>query len=218
MVRPLGTAGRVPARVRIVIPILGALLGAGGAGAAMLPSPSLCASAAEAGHVALVVEHGDGSIVTRCVAFSGTSISGEEVLRKSGLGYGTASFSGLGDAVCQIDREPPAYTSCLPTTGDYWVLFSARPGGAWTEASTGISSQTFHSGDAEGFRYDPISGADPPPSQSPAGVCLAATSGTPGAAASTPSGVNPALVAGLVVAGALIVLAVAQLVLRRRHP
>jgi len=34
-------------------------------------------------HAGLVVEHGDGSVVTRCVAFNAGAISGEELLNES---------------------------------------------------------------------------------------------------------------------------------------
>lgn len=234
MGRHLGTAGAHPADPRfkaspppharrllsaLAVPLLGAGLGVGGAGAIMIPSASLCAAAAQSGHVALVVELGSGSTTTRCVSFSGTSITGEQVLKASGLEYSTQSYGALGDALCQVENEPPTYTTCLPSSGDYWALFASRSGGAWKPASAGISSETFRSGDAAGLRYDPLTGTDPPPSHSPAGICATAAhseTGTPLAQAS-PTGPGAGLIAGLAVAAALLVLLALQLTLRRRR-
>jgi hypothetical protein len=167
----------------LAIPLLGAALGAGGGAAHLLVAAAPCAAAAYSSHVTLVIEHGDGGVVGLCVGFDGTSISGEEILQASGLEYATAGYGSLGDAVCQIDDEPAAYSSCLPSGGSYWVVFVSRGGGSWQTAGSGISTLTFASGDAEGLRYDSQSGVDPPPA-SPAGICAAALAGT----SATPSG------------------------------
>ena len=139
----------------------------------------------------LVVEHGDGRVIGLCIGFDGSSIGGEEVLQASGLEYATGGYGSLGEAVCQIDDEPAAYSACLPSSGPYWVVFVARGGGAWEDAASGISTLTFASGDAEGFRYDPQDGPDPPPA-SPAGICAAAlatpTSDATGAGSGSGSG------------------------------
>jgi hypothetical protein len=162
---------------------MGVALGVGGGAIHLLAAPAPCTAATYSSHVTLVVEHGDGGVVGLCVGFDGTSISGEEILQASGLEYATAGYGSLGDAVCQIDDEPSAYSSCLPSGGSYWVVFVSRGGGSWQTSGSGISTLTFESGDAEGFRYDSQSGADPPPA-SPAGICAAALAGT----SATPSG------------------------------
>ncbi len=53
----------------------------------------------------LVVRHGDGRVVTRCVTFSEESISGVELLRRSGLAATFAAYGGLGYGVCVIDGQ-----------------------------------------------------------------------------------------------------------------
>jgi hypothetical protein len=171
----------------LAIPLLGAVLGLGGSAAHLLPAASPCAAATYSSHVTLVVEHGDGGIIGLCIGFDGSSITGEEILQASGLEYATAGYGALGDAVCQIDDEPAAYDTCLPSSGPYWMIFVARGGGWWQVADRGISTETFSSGDAEGFRYDPQDGPDPAPA-SPAGLCAAALAGTPATASSAAGG------------------------------
>ncbi|MGP8159788.1 MAG: hypothetical protein ACLQGJ_00995 [Candidatus Dormibacteria bacterium] len=171
----------------LAIPLLGAGLALGSSAGHLLPAASPCAAASYSSHVTLVVEHGDGQVVGLCIGFDGATISGKEILQASGLEYATAGYGALGDAVCQIDDEPAAYTACLPSSGSYWVIFVARDGGGWQVAGSGISTETFASGDAEGFRYDPQDGADPPPA-SPAGICAAALAGPSSSASATTGG------------------------------
>ena len=214
---------RIGPRRGLAICLLGALAGLAGSAVRMLPAPSLCTAATYPHHVALVVELGDGEQVGRCVGFNASSISGEEVLQASGLEYATQGFGSLGQAVCQVDEEPAAYSTCLPSSGSYWALFTSRAGGAWQAGDVGISSLDFANGDAEGLRYDPETGPDPAP-PSPAGVCAAAGSSAPasgGVASASPgaagAGASPALIAAASVFGVLLGLAGLQLLLRRRR-
>jgi hypothetical protein len=182
------------------------------AGAVTRHAPFLpvCASAAWTHHVALVIEHGNGAVIRLCIGFDSVSISGEDVLRASGLEFATANFGSLGDAVCQIDSEPSTYPpSCFSSSSPYWVLFVSRGGSGWGAADHGVSNEQFSDGDAQGFRYDPQSGSPSPP-VSAAGTCpvTAATNApapsstgavhTPTAHPSTtqPSSATPPAVAG----------------------
>jgi hypothetical protein len=155
-------------RLAVVLPLLAGGLGVARAG----PAAPLCAQAGSTHRVALVVEHGDGRVIRVCVGFSASvsSISALAALQSSALEIGTESYGSLGTAVCQIDNEPAQYTTCLPASGSYWVLFISHAGGAWTTSSKGVSFATVVDGDGVGFRYDPQAGADPPP-PSPAGTC-----------------------------------------------
>ncbi len=53
----------------------------------------------------LVVVHGDGRVLTRCVAFAEETISGADLLRRSGLVVVLSPYGGLGYGVCAIDGE-----------------------------------------------------------------------------------------------------------------
>jgi hypothetical protein len=189
--------GRRLLRASLAVPLLAIGLGTASAAARVGPATPLCAQAAAAHHAGIVVEHGDGRFVRQCVGFSTTAITALAVLKTSGIEEATQSYGGsLGDAICQIDDEPASYTTCLPLSGSYWVLFISRGGGAWTNSPQGVSNTTLNDGDDVGFRYDPLAGADPPP-VSPAGTCPAATP-TPTPTANptpTPVATTPAVAA-----------------------
>ena len=137
------------------------------------PLISKCAGAG-LGHAAVVLEHADGSVVTRCVSFGTATVTGQALIESSGVAWSGQTFGAYGVAVCAMDSEPLHYTTC-PGQDSYWAIFVSRGGGAWQLSSIGISSLTLGDGDAEGFRYVPAAGtpASPP---SPVGVCVAAAS------------------------------------------
>ena len=151
------------ARVRFSVLAL-AIAGTAGSAIALTPvgpfTQSACAGDGPF-HAALVVEHGNGSTIQRCVGFSSPTITGDKLLELSGIDYRTSGWPGLGNAVCQIDGEPTTFDVCFPSGKPYWAMFVSRGGGAWIVSMNGISSQTFSDGDAEGFRYQ--TGALPPP-------------------------------------------------------
>lgn len=167
---------RVLMRVVLALPLLGAGMGAVTSVAGSGPATPLCAQAASLHHVGIVVEHGDGQVIRRCVGFDTATATALAVLQASGLEVGISSYGGgLGAAVCQIDNEPATYPpGCFTASGSYWVLFVSRAGGAWATSDLGVSSETVAGGDGIGFRFDPQTGADPPPA-SPAGTCPAST-------------------------------------------
>lgn len=156
----------------MIAPLLTTVITVGGAvSGAPAPGRPVCAAASWSHHVALVVENSDGRVVRVCVGFEGSSVTGDQLLAASGVEYATAGSDSFGKAVCQINSEPVSYPpTCWTTTSPYWVMFVARGSGPWAPSSLGVSTQTFADGDAEGFRYDPQSGPDPPP-PSAAGTC-----------------------------------------------
>jgi len=160
-------------RVALLAPPLTTLFTAGGlASNAALPGRPTCVDAAWTHHAALVVEHSDGRVIRVCVGFDSETISGDQLLASSGVEAATAGTAAFGKEVCQVDGEPATYpNTCWTTTSPYWVLFVSRAGGAWTASNLGVSSQVFANGDAEGFRYDPQNGPEPPP-PSPKGTCV----------------------------------------------
>lgn len=186
---------------RLALLVPAAILAALASLAPVAPLVPGCA-AAGSNHAALVVEHADGSVVTRCVAFDADSISGEELLDRSGVAWSGQTFGGFGDAVCAIDGEPVSYVDCLGKDR-YWAVFVARAGGSWQLANEGISTLTLGDGDAEGFRYVPASGIPAAP-VSASGACAAAAPtptatptppATPTATPSTTPSRRPALTA-----------------------
>jgi hypothetical protein len=114
----------------------------------------------------LVVVHGDGSVASVCVAFSEESISGAELLRRSGLGVTLDPYGGLGYGVCAIGGEGcPAgqdcFCQCRATPCAYWVYSHRRPDGSWAISGAGASSWQVHDGDVDGWVWGDGSTAPP---------------------------------------------------------
>jgi hypothetical protein len=165
--------------------------------ASLAPASPLAQSCSAAGsnRAALVVEHGDGSTVTRCVSFDAGTVTGEWLLDSSGVAWSGQSFGGFGQAVCAVDAEPAHFSTC-PGKDSYWASFVSRGGGPWQFASVGISSLTLADGDALGFRYVPTVGSPAPPT-SPVGVCAAAATAAPSRSAASVAAANPPVQATL---------------------
>jgi hypothetical protein len=170
----------------LAVGLAAATLGALASLAPIAPADPTCA-AAGANHAAVVVEHGDGSVTTRCVAFATTTVTGTQLLTLSGIAWSSQTFGGFGDAVCALDGEPARYLEC-PGKDSYWAVFVASAGGSWRLASVGISSLALRDGDAEGFRYVPAAG-NPVAPVSPAGVCAAPATAKPAPATARPAAV-----------------------------
>lgn len=162
--------------------------------AAAVPGSPFVATCAGAGpsHASLVIEHGDGSVVSRCVAFDTPTISGDRLLAAAGVSWSGQTFGGFGIAVCAVEEEPSRYGSC-PGADRYWAVFEAS-GGDWGLSPVGISSMTVADGDALGLRYVPTSGTPEPP-VSATGVCPGTAEATSGTAEAT-SGASAASSSG----------------------
>ena len=148
------------------------------------PAPTACAAASFTHRAALVVEHADGRVIRLCIGFDSATLTADQVLQASGLELGEINASPYGDAVCQIDSEPPSYPPRCFTEGSFWALFVARGGGAWQLANYGVSSLTVGGGDAVGLRYDSQAGQATAPA-SPGAVCAVTAASAPTAAASS---------------------------------
>jgi hypothetical protein len=127
---------------------------------AIVDQPLIPAHAMQSNRVGLVVAHGDGSTITRCIEFSESELSGYDVLQRSGLEIVAAQDSGAGAAVCAVDGEGCPKSDCLtcdmPNYWSYWHL----EGGSWTYSPVGASIYKVHDGAVEGWRWG---GGDPPP-------------------------------------------------------
>ncbi|WP_322486902.1 hypothetical protein [Chloroflexus sp.] len=129
----------------------------------------------------VVVRFGNGEVVTACVEFSEPSISGLELLERSGLPV-ISQQSSIGAAVCKIGREGCDYpaTSCFCARDQqgravYWAFYR-REAGAWRYSNLGASSVRVSDGDLHGWAWGPgdASGGAAPPSLELADVCRSA--------------------------------------------
>ena len=138
----------------------------GGAQASPGGSGASCLNSSLPHRAYVVVEHGSGATLDRCVGFSGDSIAGDALMKASGIPYQTQHFS-FGDAVCAMDKEPKSFDSCLPQGAPYWALWTESGGGAWQEAQVGLADLKLGAGDAIGWRYTPQAEASPSPPPAP---------------------------------------------------
>ncbi|MBN1247069.1 MAG: hypothetical protein JXC32_05385 [Anaerolineae bacterium] len=139
---------------RLVLPLLLLLLA--------LSSP---AQAQKAGQRAgLVVVHGDGRVVTRCVAFDEPEISGSTLLARSGLSV-VSSAGPLGQTICSLNGEGcPAsacFCECTGTPCIYWVYYHQQPDGAWSYANIGAARRTVTHGDVDAWVWGEVSQLPP---------------------------------------------------------
>jgi hypothetical protein len=125
---------------------------------------------AQAHTAGLVVIKGDGSSIWVAVPFDEESISGADLLERSGLAVTEVSFGGMGIAICGIEQTGCDVAECRkrlcqgPGRDDpYWQNYLAGDEGTWVVAPLGISSDRIHDGDVRGLIWS----ADPPSIQAP---------------------------------------------------
>ena len=144
---------------------------------AMLALPGATMAGAQDGEnrAALVVRYEDGSVESKCVAFSEPEITGEELLQRSGLTVVMDYNALAGGAVCSIKglRSPAAagecsvqdcFCRCQGSDCQYWAYFHWVDGG-WQYSQLGASSYEVKNGSLEGWSWGPgnfSSGTQPP--------------------------------------------------------
>ncbi len=134
----------------------------------LAPAPIMSQASSRAG---VVVKFGDGSVQTRCVDFNAESISGLELLQRSGVDV-IAQTSGSNAAVCKIGPDGCNFPaeSCLACKfgaggqGEYWAYWQLT-GDAWRYSQLGAGSRKVKNGEVDGWAYGPgnvQTGAQPP--------------------------------------------------------
>jgi hypothetical protein len=143
----------------------------GSATPASTPTPTAspsCVNAKAAHRAYVVLQHGNGSVAQRCVGFDAATLTGDDLMKQSGVAVQTQSFSGLGLAYCAIDNEPAQFDKCFPSSGPSWQLFVSKSGGPFQPAQTGAGAVNLQDRDALGWKYAVFSpSASPPPLPSP---------------------------------------------------
>jgi hypothetical protein len=136
----------------------------------------------------LVVDLGAGSAVQRCVAFSEDTVTGLDLLARSGLKLQT-----WGSAVCRVEGQgcdypvEPCFCRCRGTPCAYWSYWHWEQG-RWTYSSVGAAAYALQDGDIDGWAWGD---GDPPAAQPDLAACLAEESSASGAATETPIPVLP---------------------------
>jgi hypothetical protein len=148
-----------PCTMRLRIPVLGLILVAVLTTLAQAQQP-------DPHRAGLVVVHGDGITISTCVTFSGESISGAELLRRSGLGVKLGEYGGLGYGVCAIgDEGCPAgrdcFCECRGSPCAYWVYSHLGRDDSWAISGVGASGWQVRDGDVDGWVWGDGSAAPP---------------------------------------------------------
>jgi hypothetical protein len=129
--------------------------------------------------VGLIVQFGDGSLLTRCIELDEPQISGYDLLLRAGLNVIVSGDSTVGMAICEIENKGcPAsdcFCQCKGSTCTYWSYWHLV-NGAWQYSSAGASAHTAHSGDVEGWHWGE---AEPPPAVPFEEICIPPATDTP---------------------------------------
>ena len=158
-------------------------------------APAAAQDGAAVRRAGLVVRHGDGRLTYAFVPFREETISGIDLLRRSGIEHVTIPFGGLGEGVCALEGEGCPTGECrrrvCQGTGPnapYWRFFRQVAPGDWQPLALGASATTVRDGDVFGWSW---TGEEPGlPAASLADV--ARLVGVPDAAAGPADGVLPA--------------------------
>lgn len=117
------------------------------------------AQGASQNRAGLVVRFGDGSVLTRCVSFGEPSITGVELLVRSGFPVVIDPSSSIGAGVCKIgpegcDHGRSCFCQCEGSTCAYWQYFHLDAGrGAWRYSNVGAALYPVTDGAVEGWSW-----------------------------------------------------------------
>lgn len=128
---------------------------------------------------ALVVSFGNDIVQSRCVAFPEASITGQDLLLRSGLGPVTSPEG----AVCAIEGQgcPPddCFCACPFPDCEYWAYYHWQ-GGDWVYSNIGAFGHSVTDGALEGWSWGEgdFTQAEPPPVIAYEDICPAAAPAT----------------------------------------
>ncbi|HEY3229465.1 MAG TPA: hypothetical protein VGJ87_09605 [Roseiflexaceae bacterium] len=117
----------------------------------------------------LVIQHGDGRVITSCVSFTEPEISGADLLDRAGVSY-VAQKATIGAAVCKLDGEGCDYPTedcfchCKGADCAYWAYQHLRDG-RWVYSQLSASGTKLRPGDVDGWAWgagNVQAGAQPP--------------------------------------------------------
>ena len=153
------------------------------AGAAVGPCTATASSQTRDVNIAgLVIQFDDARVEEFCVSFVGDSITGLELLQRSGFEVVVEDFGANGVAVCRIDGigcdHPiqPCFCRCEDPNADcvLWGYYTIQgPGSTWTFSQVGAAQRPVRDGDVDGWRFaaQRPDGGTAPRDADLAGVC-----------------------------------------------
>ena len=112
--------------------------------------------------VDVVVDLGNGNVLTRRVTFTEPTLNGLQVLQRSGLNLEIVTYS-FGAAVCSIEGVGCPATNCFCNPDKFWGYLYWD--GGWQGYPTGPSGSTVANGGIEGWAWGAF--GDTPPAITP---------------------------------------------------
>ncbi|MFH1744445.1 MAG: hypothetical protein ABIH23_36035 [bacterium] len=101
----------------------------------------------------LVIDHSDGARLVKVIEFPGETITGWQLLQRSGLDITSSDF-GFGIAICAIDGEGMPAENCFgDPEGRFWNFNILLSDGTWVSSWVGASDTIVYDGDAHGYLY-----------------------------------------------------------------
>jgi len=128
----------------------------------LLPSIALQQLDDDTNQVALLIGFADGDYATECVSFVEPTISGTEVLQRSGLVIDVDNQFG-GSAVCSIDNVGCPATDCFCQCRNsenckFWTYWNLNDQ-TWQQSASGADFRQLSPGDVDGWLWN----VDSPP-------------------------------------------------------
>ncbi|NJD60412.1 MAG: hypothetical protein C3F13_09220 [Anaerolineales bacterium] len=107
----------------------------------------------------LVIYYSDSSLYTTCISFTETTITGLDLLIRSGLPVETATNPNQGTAVCKIGEVGNASSDCFGSMPDYWSYWQLATNG-WDYAVSGADQSQVQDGAINAWSWGT---GNPPP-------------------------------------------------------
>ena len=129
---------------------------------------SLAAVPAQAARVGVVVDLGNGTVLTECVNFGGPTITAFDLLQRSDLAFTFQNFGSLGAAICSIEQtgcQFPAqecFCQCPGTGTCNFFAFYTLENGEFVFSDVGVSSTILRNRDVIAFSFGDGSTAPAP--------------------------------------------------------
>jgi hypothetical protein len=115
----------------------------------------------------LAVFYSHNSLFTTCVSFAGSSISGLDLIQRSGLGIETVTNPNQGTAICKIEDVGDPASDCFGSMPDYWSYWQLGDKG-WEYSVVGAEQSQVINGGVYAWNWGM---GDPPPVITFANVC-----------------------------------------------
>jgi hypothetical protein len=100
----------------------------------------------------LIIDYGGGQVVTDCISFDESSISGLEMLLRSGrtlvTGFGGGTVCSVDGVGCSDGNN--CWCECQGSPCRYWIYYYLS-GGQWAYSSQGYTARRVRDGDVEGW-------------------------------------------------------------------